>query len=64
MIAALGLEPEGRKRHQKYDFSTAEYWKEIRFFGSSAAQKARAKLGVPEPVEPWSRERLMEETRR
>jgi hypothetical protein len=64
MIAALGLEPEGSKRSQKYDFSTANYWKEIRFFGSRAAQEARAKLGLPEPAAPWSRERLMEETRR
>ena len=64
MIAALGLEPEGSRRSQKYDFSTADYWKEIRFFGSRAAEQARNILGVPEPSSPWSRERLMAETAR
>ena len=64
MIAALGLDPEGSRRGDKYDFSTADYWKEVRFFGSRAATEARRKLGIPEPAAPWSRERLMAETAR
>lgn len=49
MIAALGLDPEGRSRQQKYAFTTAEFWQKIRHHKSEAARKARAKLGVPEP---------------
>lgn len=49
MIAALGLEPEGRSRQQKYDFTTDEFWKKIRFHQSESARKARVKLGIPEP---------------
>lgn len=64
LIAALGLEPEGRTRGSKYDFTTSDYWKEVRFFGSRAAQEARVKLGLPEPAAPWSRDRLLIETAR
>jgi hypothetical protein len=46
MIAALGLEPEGHTRGQKYNFSTAEYWDEIQHGTSRAAAKARRKLGI------------------
>ena len=46
MIAALGLEPEGRTRGQKYAFSTSEFWTKIRTHDSEAARKARATLGV------------------
>jgi hypothetical protein len=49
MIAALGLEPEGKTRGSKYNFSTAEFWKKIRTGQSNAVVKARLKLGVKEP---------------
>jgi hypothetical protein len=64
MIAALGLEPEGRTRGSKYDFPTADFWKKIRFHGSVAAGEARRKLGLPEPAVPWSTEKLHAETAR
>jgi hypothetical protein len=51
MIAALGLEPEGRTRGSKYNFSTANCWKKIRFHGGPAAAEARYILGVQEPTE-------------
>ncbi len=49
MIAALGLEPEGRKRGDKYAYTTAEYWRDIRTRHSEAHRRARKILGVPEP---------------
>lgn len=30
MIAALGLSPEGKKRGDKYAYTTAEYWRDIK----------------------------------
>jgi hypothetical protein len=49
LIAALGLEPEGRSRGQKYDFTTLEFWKKIQTHNSEAARRARRVLGLPEP---------------
>jgi len=46
MIAALGLEPEGKKRSEKYDFTTKEYWDVIRNEDSRSARRARQKLGL------------------
>jgi hypothetical protein len=49
LIAALGLEPEGRTRGQKYAFTTTEFWKKIRMHHSEAARNARRVFGLPEP---------------
>jgi len=49
LIAALGLEPEGTKRGQKYDFTTAEFWHKVRTHSSPAAVRARRVFGLPEP---------------
>lgn len=49
MIAALGLEAEGRGQQNKYNFSTAEFWKKIRTHHSEAARRARARFGLSEP---------------
>lgn len=46
MIAALGLEAEGKKRSEKYDFSTKEYWNKIRNGTSRADASARRTLGI------------------
>lgn len=46
MIAALGLEPEGRSRMQKYAATTAEYWRRIRHGGAPTDVAARRKLGI------------------
>ena len=44
LIAAIGLEPEGKTRGSKYDFSTAEYVKEILTGTAPRYVKARKKL--------------------
>lgn len=49
MIAALGLEPEGRGRGNKYAYTTAEYWRDIRNRKSDAHRRARKHFGLPEP---------------
>jgi hypothetical protein len=64
MIAALGLEPEGSRRSQKYDYTTSDYWKKIRFHDSAMARAARRVFGLAEPTNPWSTEKLLVETAR
>jgi hypothetical protein len=49
LIAALGLEPEGRTRMQKYAFTTAEFWRKVRTHHSKAARRARRVFGLSEP---------------
>ena len=49
LIAALGLEPEGRGRGNKYAATTGEFWHTIRTAHSVAARRARRVLGLPEP---------------
>jgi hypothetical protein len=46
LIAALGLEPEGTKRGDKYDFSTKEFYAKVLTGESKAAKRARRILGV------------------
>jgi hypothetical protein len=64
LIAALGLEPEGRTRGSKYDYTTSDYWKKVRFHDSPAARRARQHFGLPEPAILWSTDKLLAETRR
>jgi hypothetical protein len=47
MIAALGLDPEGSSRQQKYAATTAEFWSRIRNGSAPSAEEARKKLGFP-----------------
>ena len=49
LIAALGLEPEGRGRGNKYAATTSEFWHKIRTAHSVAARRARRVFGLPEP---------------
>ena len=49
IIAALGLEPEGRGRGNKYAATTSEFWHKIRTAHSVAARRARRVFGLPEP---------------
>lgn len=49
MIHALGLEPEGHTRGDKYAYTTAEYWHDIKHRHSEAHRKARKHFGLPEP---------------
>lgn len=49
MIDALGLEAEGSKRSDKYNFATANYAQKIAREHSIAAVRARKKLGLEEP---------------
>jgi len=46
LIAALGLEAEGRSRQQKYNFSTDSYRKRIAYGVSRADVEARQRLGI------------------
>jgi len=46
LIAALGLEAEGKTRGQKYDFSTKEFWERVKREDSPRAKRARKELGV------------------
>ena len=49
LIAALGLEPEGSRRSDKYAATTKEFWDKVRHGTSEAAKDARRKLGLGEP---------------
>jgi hypothetical protein len=46
LIDALGLEPEGKSRGQKYAMTTKEYWHMVQHSDSRAAKSARRKLGI------------------
>jgi hypothetical protein len=54
MIAALGLEPEGSKRGQKYAATTAEFWSRVRNGSAPSAVKARNVLKIEHPFIPGS----------
>lgn len=49
MISALGLEAEGSKRGDKYDYTTSEYAGKIANSIFPSAARARKKLGLGEP---------------
>jgi hypothetical protein len=55
LIAALGLEPEGRTRMGKYAATTGEFWKRVQTDMDPAARQARRTLGLPEPKNPTTR---------
>ena len=46
LIAALGLEPEGHTRGQKYNFTTDEFRRKVAFSAVQAAVEARRRLGI------------------
>ena len=46
LIAALGLEPEGHTRGQKYNFTTDEFRRKVAFSAVQAAVEARHRLGI------------------
>jgi hypothetical protein len=54
MIAALGLDPEGRKRGQKYAATTKEFYSRVCHGSAPSVIEAREKLGIEHPYIPGS----------
>lgn len=46
LLAALGLEPEGRTRGQKYAATTKEFYARVLTERSPAGRRARKALGI------------------
>jgi hypothetical protein len=46
MIAALGLDPEGPHRNDRYAATTKEFWHKVQHGTYPAAAKARRTLGI------------------